>query len=95
MLDDIDLKILDILQGAGRTRRNDLAESVGLSLPSVSERLRKLEEHGVITGYHARVDHKRMGRLTLPVTTTPSLSMRTHSMRSWSVMPSRVTGHIC
>jgi Lrp/AsnC family leucine-responsive transcriptional regulator len=61
MLDDIDLKILDILQGAGRTRRNDLAESVGLSLPSVSERLRKLEEHGVITGYHARVDHKRMG----------------------------------
>ena len=44
MLDDIDLKILDILQKAGRTRRNDLAESVGLSLPSVSERLRKLEE---------------------------------------------------
>jgi Lrp/AsnC family transcriptional regulator, leucine-responsive regulatory protein len=61
MLDDIDLKILDILQRAGRTRRNDLAESVGLSLPSVSERLRKLEEGGVITGYHARVDHKRMG----------------------------------
>jgi len=61
MLDDIDLKILDILQRAGRTRRNDLAESVGLSLPSVSERLRKLEEHRVITGYHARVDHKRMG----------------------------------
>jgi Lrp/AsnC family leucine-responsive transcriptional regulator len=61
MLDDIDLKILDILQRAGRTRRNDLAESVGLSLPSVSERLRKLEEANVITGYHARVDHKRMG----------------------------------
>lgn len=61
-LDEIDVKILDILQRKGRTRRNDLAESVGLSLPSVSERMRKLEEHGVITGYHATVDHKRLGR---------------------------------
>ena len=61
MLDDIDLKILGILQEAGRTKRNDLAEAVGLSLPSVSERLRKLEEARIITGYHATVDHKRMG----------------------------------
>lgn len=61
MLDDIDLKILDILQREGRTRRNNLAEAVGLSLPSVSERLRKLEEHKVILGYHATVDHKRLG----------------------------------
>ena len=61
MLDDIDLKILGILQEAGRTTRNDLAEAVGLSLPSASERLRKLEEARIITGYHAIVDHKRMG----------------------------------
>ena len=61
MLDDIDLKVLGILQEAGRTTRNDLAEAVGLSLPSVSERLRKLEEAGIITGYHATVDAKRLG----------------------------------
>jgi Lrp/AsnC family leucine-responsive transcriptional regulator len=61
-LDDIDVKILEILQRRGRTRRNDLAESVGLSLPSVSERLRKLEEHGVITGYHATLDYRKLGR---------------------------------
>lgn len=61
-LDDIDLKILDILQRHGRTKRNDLAVAVGLSLPSVSERLKKLEETGVITGYHATVDHKRLGK---------------------------------
>ena len=61
MLDDIDLKILNILQGSGRTRRNDLAEAVGLSLPSVSERLRKLEEAHVITGYYAVLHHKRLG----------------------------------
>jgi Lrp/AsnC family transcriptional regulator, leucine-responsive regulatory protein len=62
MLDDIDIKILEILQRNGRTRRNDLAESVSLSTPSVSERLRKLEEAGVITGYHAVVDSKKMGK---------------------------------
>lgn len=61
-LDEIDIKILDILQRNGRTRRNDLAESVGLSLPSVSERLRKLEERGYIIGYYAKVDHKKLGK---------------------------------
>jgi len=62
VLDDIDAKILEILQRNGRTKRNDLAEKVGLSLPSVSERLRKLEENGTITGYYATVDAKKLGR---------------------------------
>jgi Lrp/AsnC family leucine-responsive transcriptional regulator len=62
MLDDIDQKILEILQKNGRTRRNDLADAVGLSTPSVSERLRKLEETGVITGYYAKVDPKKLGK---------------------------------
>lgn len=62
VLDEIDAKILEILQRNGRTRRNDLAEKVGLSLPSVSERLRKLEQNGTITGYYATVDPKRLGK---------------------------------
>ena len=62
MLDDIDVRILTILQKQGRTKRNDLAEAVGLSLPSVSERLRKLEEAGIILGYHAVVDAPRCGK---------------------------------
>jgi len=62
MLDEIDLTIIDVLQQSGRTRRNDLAERVGLSLPSVSDRLRKLEKLGYITGYHATVDAKRLGK---------------------------------
>ena len=61
-MDEIDVKILDILQNNGRTRRNDLAERVGLSLPSASERLRKLEESEIITGYFAKLDHKRLGK---------------------------------
>jgi Lrp/AsnC family leucine-responsive transcriptional regulator len=62
MLDDIDQKILDIIQKQGRMRRNDLAERVGLSLPSVSERLRKLEEAGVISGYFAKLNYQMLGK---------------------------------
>jgi Lrp/AsnC family leucine-responsive transcriptional regulator len=62
VLDGIDTTIMEILQKKGRTRRNDLAEAVGLSLPSVSERLRKLEENGYITGYFATVDPRKLGK---------------------------------
>jgi Lrp/AsnC family transcriptional regulator, leucine-responsive regulatory protein len=61
MLDAVDLEILATLQKEGRTRRNELAEKVGLSLPAVSERLRKLEERGYIAGYAARLDARRFG----------------------------------
>jgi Lrp/AsnC family leucine-responsive transcriptional regulator len=62
VLDDIDVTILEILQKEGRTRRNELAELVGLSLPAASERLRKLEEAGIITGYYAKLNHKLLGK---------------------------------
>jgi Lrp/AsnC family leucine-responsive transcriptional regulator len=62
ILDDIDATLLEILQKQGRTKRNDLAEAVGLSLPSVGERMRKLEEAGLIVGYHAHVDAKKLGK---------------------------------
>ena len=59
-IDAIDTQILTLLQAHGRIKRNRIAEHVGLSLPAVSERMRKLEERGVITGYHARLDSKRL-----------------------------------
>ena len=52
-LDDIDITILNYLQDNGRAQRNTLAEIVHLSVPSVSERMRKLEEKGLIEGYNA------------------------------------------
>lgn len=52
-LDEIDIKILKHLQQDGRAQRNKLAEIVHLSVPSVSERMRKLEERELIQGYHA------------------------------------------
>lgn len=55
-LDSIDARILEILQREGRASHSAIAEEVGLSQPSVHERVRKLEQHGVIRGYTALVD---------------------------------------
>ena len=59
-IDEIDVKILSLLQANGRMKRNAIADEVGLSVPSVSERMRKLEERKVLVGYHAVVDAKRL-----------------------------------
>lgn len=58
-LDEIDLKILKHLQRDGRAQRNKLAEIVHLSVPSVSERMRKLEEKELIAGYYAILNSKK------------------------------------
>ena len=58
-LDEIDIKILNHLQKDGRAQRNTIAEIVHLSVPSVSERMRKLEEKGLISSYNAILDAKK------------------------------------
>ncbi len=59
-LDEIDAKILELLQRNGRMKRSDVAEEVDLSISAVSERMRKLEARNVIKGYTAVVDAKRL-----------------------------------
>ncbi|WP_027079861.1 winged helix-turn-helix transcriptional regulator [Luteimonas mephitis] len=54
-LDRIDRKILRILQQEGRIPFTELGERVGLSTTPCTERVRRLERDGVITGYHARL----------------------------------------
>ena len=51
-LDRIDLKILDILQREGRISVTELAERVSLSATPCSDRVKRMEREGVITGYH-------------------------------------------
>ena len=58
MLDETDLQILRTLQKRGRTKRNELADEVKLSIPSVSERLNKLEDKKIIEGYFAKLNRK-------------------------------------
>ncbi len=61
-LDAIDLQIINTLQEHGRIPLVKLGEQVGLSAPSVNERVKKLEDSGIITGYHASVDARRLGK---------------------------------
>ena len=61
-LDAIDLQILGILQANGRIPHVKLAEQVGLSAPSIIERVKKLEDCGVIAGYHASLNARRLGK---------------------------------
>jgi Lrp/AsnC family leucine-responsive transcriptional regulator len=60
-LDAVDLQILEVLQAQGRTKRNELAETVKLSIPAVSERLRKLEERGIVRSFNAVLDARKIG----------------------------------
>ncbi|HLN87421.1 MAG TPA: Lrp/AsnC family transcriptional regulator [Candidatus Limnocylindrales bacterium] len=62
MIDQTDLKILYILQNNGRTRLAEIADEVELSAPAVMERVKKLEASGVIKGYQALVDGKKVGK---------------------------------
>jgi len=55
-MDQTDLKILQILQQEGRMAMKNLGKLVGLSSPAVTERVRRLEETGVIRGYRADID---------------------------------------
>jgi Lrp/AsnC family transcriptional regulator, leucine-responsive regulatory protein len=64
-LDDLDWRILGELQRDGRLSFSALAKRVNLSSPAVAERVRRLEETGVITGYRAQVDPAKAG---LPLT---------------------------
>ncbi|QIA25863.1 Lrp/AsnC family transcriptional regulator [Mesorhizobium sp. AA22] len=54
-LDQIDLKILDVVQRDGRITKLALADKVGLSPTPCWMRLRKLEKAGIVSGYHAKV----------------------------------------
>jgi Lrp/AsnC family leucine-responsive transcriptional regulator len=61
MLDDRDKAILTALQADGRATFSEIAQAVGLAASSVHERIRKLEQAGVIRGYRAEVDAEALG----------------------------------
>ncbi len=60
-LDSVDAAILRELCADARIPRAELSRRVGLSAPSVADRVRRLEDVGIITGYGARIDPARLG----------------------------------
>lgn len=65
MMDEIDWKILKELQENARISFAELGRRVGLTTPAVIERMRKLEDAKIITGYRAEIDTAKVG---LPIT---------------------------
>src|SRR5215471_4853122 len=60
-LDAIDRKLLALVQDDAKLSQAELAKSVGLTAPSVNERIRKLERGGVIRGYVALLNERKLG----------------------------------
>lgn len=65
LLDNTGWKILEELQQNARLAFNELGKRVNLSAPAAAERVRRMEEAGIITGYRAQVDAEKVG---LPLT---------------------------
>ncbi|MCL5996239.1 MAG: Lrp/AsnC family transcriptional regulator [Chloroflexi bacterium] len=61
LLDPTGWHILRILQENARASFSEIGRQVGLSAPAVAERVRRLEDAGVITGYHAEIDPVKIG----------------------------------
>src|SRR5215203_4335166 len=72
MIDEIDRKILKEVQEDARVSYAELGRRVGLTTPAVIERVRKLEESGVIRGYRAEIDTAKVG---LPITAFVRMSI--------------------
>jgi Lrp/AsnC family transcriptional regulator, leucine-responsive regulatory protein len=85
-LDDVDVRILTLLLSDGRMSYSDLAARVHLSTPGVIKRIRRMEDSGIIRGYHAEVD---LGKIGLPVSTFIRLTAtRANEKRFLEQLPS-------
>lgn len=60
-LDNVDIKILNMLVENGRVSYTDISKAVGMKLPSIIDRIKRLESNGIIAGYAAKVDYSKLG----------------------------------
>jgi Lrp/AsnC family leucine-responsive transcriptional regulator len=71
-VEDVDRRIVELLSEDGRISYTDLGKALGMSTSAVHQRVRRLEQRGIVTGYTAKVDHRALGReLTAFMSVTP------------------------
>jgi Lrp/AsnC family leucine-responsive transcriptional regulator len=101
LVDAVDSRILAELQEDGRVSVAELGRRVGLSSPAVAERLARLQEAGVIAGFHADVVPRRLGlSLTAVIRIRPAPGQLKNAARAAQEAPEvvecqRVTGEDC
>lgn len=87
-LDDVDLRLLKLLTLDSRTSQRQLAAQLGVSAPTVGERMSRLERLGVIRGYSVDVDWEALGfgmLVYLSVTVVPGESIADVMRRMWDI----------
>ncbi|MEH2070836.1 MAG: Lrp/AsnC family transcriptional regulator [Nostoc sp.] len=82
LLDETSWQILTILQEDARIPFKELGKRVGLSAPAVAERVRRLEESGIITGYQAKLDLNKLGLTITAFITIKAFGEGCYRMRS-------------
>ena len=88
-LDRYDRQILAVLQEDGRISNQDLADRIGLSPSPCLRRVRALEESGLIAGYRAHLDAKKLG---LSLMALIHISMDQHTPERFSNFETKITG---
>jgi len=98
-LDTISWKILDCLQENARQSNTEIARQVGITSPAVAERIRKMEDAGIIEGYFAKVSHFETGHQLKAIITLRAFMGRLkpfiHKVSSFSEVVNcyRITGN--
>jgi len=101
MIDNVDSAILRLLAGNARLSLKELAASIPLSAPSTSERLRRLEERGVIRAYTVDLEPKLLGHVLQAIVRVRPLPGRLRVVQELIesipeiVECDKVTGHDC
>ena len=100
-LDPTDVAIIEVLQEDGRIAISELGRRVGLSQPATSERVKRLEERGIITGYTAKINPAALGLRMMAVIRLRTTHEHIRScLKQFSEMPHvmevlRLTGEDC
>ena len=101
VLDEIDQSLIALLADNARLSTAELARSVGLSAPSVAERLRRLEEDGVVRAYTVELDPKALGYTLTAIVRVRPLPGQLHTVERLLVESpevvecDKVTGEDC
>ncbi|HEV7317978.1 MAG TPA: Lrp/AsnC family transcriptional regulator [Ensifer sp.] len=100
-LDPTDIAIIEVLQEDGRIAISELGRRIGLSQPATSERVKRLEERGIIAGYGARIDAASLGLGMMAVIRLKTTHEHIRAcLKQFSEMPQvievlRLTGEDC
>jgi Lrp/AsnC family transcriptional regulator, leucine-responsive regulatory protein len=100
-LDSKDFAIIEALQANGRVPLSELGRQIGLSQPAMSERVKRLEDRGVLTGYGARISPEALGLSMMAIIRLKTAHEHIRAcLKKFSELPNvievhRVTGDDC